>query len=126
MGDLAESSNHSIGADSHRSVLLSGCVNSASMLASMSLSTCPKFNELYEVVATLINSEIGLSATHLNEIPVAFAGSLEFQNQDGGVEAPIVHLPHAKPETISSAKLSRTARRRQNENVKKLMEKLPP
>ena len=122
MGDLVESSNHSIGADTHRLVLLQGCVNSTSMLASMSLSMCKMFPEMYEVVASLLNSELGLSCTHLNDIPVAFTGKLQFQDQNGVVERPRDNLPKVKSAFPHSSTLSKKKRLEKVEEQKRLME----
>ena len=93
-GELVESINHSLGADSHRLVLLSGSMNPSSLFASMLLSHSSMLGTHYHKIAAAFNLGLGLSLTHMFNISVAFKGTLEFQDQNGSVVAPIVHLPH--------------------------------
>ena len=77
-GELTESINHSLGADSHRAVLLSGCMNPASLFSSMLLSNSKLLESHYNVIAASINLGLCLSLTHMRNIPIAFKGTLEF------------------------------------------------
>ena len=66
-------------------------MNTPSLLASLTLSKSEVLHEMYDVVAFLLNSGLGLSATHLRHIPVAFVGQLEFQGPDGTVQEEVVY-----------------------------------
>ena len=55
-------------------MLLEGAMNAASMLASLTLSKSLVTMQKYDVLASLLNSGVGLSCTHLRHIPVAFVG----------------------------------------------------
>jgi hypothetical protein len=87
--DLVESSNHAIGADTHRKLLVSGCMNGASMLTSLLHSEDPLLCRMYEDIASHLCSGLTLSLLHLRNSPIAFTGSLEYfdLNPTGG-EAP--------------------------------------
>jgi hypothetical protein len=93
-GELGESINHSLGADSHRLVLISGIMNASSLFASMLLSHSSMLNERYHDIAAAFNLGLGLSLTHMFNISVAFKGTLEFQDRNGNEVDPIVHKPH--------------------------------
>ena len=107
-------------------MLLEGKMNAASMLASLTLSKSETIMKQYDVLASLMNSGVGLSCTHLRHIPVAFVGQLEFQNQEGQVEPPVVHLkPVLPPEKKPVVNLSKKERAERAEKIKKFWEDQP-
>ena len=107
-------------------MLLEGAMNAASMLASLTLSKSLVTMQKYDVLASLLNSGVGLSCTHLRHIPVAFVGDLEFQNRDGQVEPPVVHLkPVLPPEDRPVESLGKKARLERAEKHKKFWEDQP-
>lgn len=76
--DIVESLNHALGVDSHRLMILSGCPNGAALLASLMVKKDMLFQKKYSEIASAINSGLCLSLLHFRNIPVAFAGSLEY------------------------------------------------
>jgi hypothetical protein len=75
---MVEASNHAIGADTHRKMLLSGCMNGAAMLSSLLLTKSPVFNHIFEDIASHFNSGHCLSLLHMRNCPIAFTGKLQF------------------------------------------------
>ena len=107
-------------------MLLEGAMNAASMLASLTLSKSLVTMQKYDVLASLLNSGVGLSCTHMRHIPVAFVGDLEFQNRDGQVEPPVVHLKPVLPrEDRPVESLGKKARIERAEKTKKFWEDQP-
>ena len=76
--DFVESMNHALGVDGHRQMLLSGCPNGSSMLASLLTTKDQLFETHYEEIAASINSGLCLSLLHLRNCPIAFTGKLKF------------------------------------------------
>jgi len=75
-GDLAESISHSLGADTHRLVLLQGCMNTGSLFTSFLMSPSKMLQTHFEVIAASFNLGLCLSLRHLRNIPIACAGTL--------------------------------------------------
>ena len=90
-GNHSESISHSIGAETHRSYLLSGCMNSSSLMASMLLSHDVMLKKDYPKIAAALNLGLGLSLTNMFNITIAFKGSFEFHDHNGRIVEPVVH-----------------------------------
>jgi hypothetical protein len=80
--DLIETSNHSIGADTHRKMLLFGCLNGSSMLSSLLLKPHHLLRQKYEEVAAHFGSGLTLSLLHLRNCTIAITGTLDLIDVD--------------------------------------------
>jgi hypothetical protein len=80
-GDIVESSNHAIGADTHRKMLLSGCQNGASLFGSLLITRDALLGLKYEEIASHFRSGLTLSLQHLRNCPIAFHGRLCYFNE---------------------------------------------
>jgi hypothetical protein len=69
-------------------MLLSGCMNGASMLSSLLVTKSTIFRFLFDDIASHFNSGHCLSLLHLRNCPIAFTGKLQFFDKEGNLVDP--------------------------------------
>ena len=77
--DMCESINLAVGANTELKMLLGGLTCAAALLATLLAAKEELLKDLYEVVASLIQSKSGLSLLYFRQVPVFFEGKLLFK-----------------------------------------------
>ena len=77
--DMCESINLAVGANTEVKMLLGGLTCAAALLATLLAAKEELLKDLYEVVASLIQSKSGLSLLYFRQVPVFFEGKLLFK-----------------------------------------------
>lgn len=78
--DASESCNHALGVGSHRRMLEGGIMNGSSFFGSLLITKDQLLQEKYEDLAAHFNSGLNLSLIHMRDCPVAFTGTLQYND----------------------------------------------